>query len=346
MIIILFLLLGTSIVYSARQPIVDNDNNQWGAILNEYLNVSHTESGALRKGLNVSFYDINITGKTNITSNVNMYNLTLTDKITFALGEIIDNLIDGWIKITGGLQVSGDITANSLNGSWNESGNLKTELRGSIDANITEVNSRVLNTSTSFGGGVSGSFNSIVLGNDALDDQYYDSESDLTGLLNDNYIDVSGDTMAGNLIINGNLTIIGGYVEANVTNMNINGSVLPELNNLFDLGSSTLRWANGYFATIYGALEGAFNNANFTSNYETRTDRYADINFSNSLALRTNLTYANNLTNYIKNGTGILNVSDRIYTTTINSTNSNLTFFINGASIKFAYNGSHFGWVS
>jgi len=187
MIIILFLLLGTSIVYSARQPIVDNDNNQWGAILNEYLNVSHTESGALRKGLNVSFYDINITGKTNITSNVNMYNLTLTDKITFALGEIIDNLIDGWIKITGGLQVSGDITANSLNGSWNESGNLKTELRGSIDANITEVNSRVLNTSTSFGGEVSGSFNSIVLGNDALDDQYYDSEADLTGLLNDNY---------------------------------------------------------------------------------------------------------------------------------------------------------------
>ncbi len=36
-------------------------------------------------------------------------NLTLRGKITFALGEIIDNLEDGWLKITGSLEVNGDL---------------------------------------------------------------------------------------------------------------------------------------------------------------------------------------------------------------------------------------------
>ena len=38
-------------------------------------------------------------------------NLTLTQKITFSFGEIIDNIVNGWITITGSLQVSGDINA-------------------------------------------------------------------------------------------------------------------------------------------------------------------------------------------------------------------------------------------
>ena len=38
----------------------------------------------------------------------NSINLTLGQKITFAFGEIIDNIVDGWISITGSLDVSGD----------------------------------------------------------------------------------------------------------------------------------------------------------------------------------------------------------------------------------------------
>jgi len=51
----------------------------------------------------------------------------------------------------------------------------------------------------SFGGEVSGTYNAITIGNDVLDDQYYDSESDLTALLDDDYVDIDGDTMTGNL---------------------------------------------------------------------------------------------------------------------------------------------------
>jgi len=42
--------------------------------------------------------------------NLQAGNLTLTQKITFLLGEIIDNIVDGWITITGSLNVTGDIT--------------------------------------------------------------------------------------------------------------------------------------------------------------------------------------------------------------------------------------------
>ena len=37
-------------------------------------------------------------------------NLTLGQKITFNFGEILDNLVDGWLKITGNLNVTGNAT--------------------------------------------------------------------------------------------------------------------------------------------------------------------------------------------------------------------------------------------
>jgi len=72
------------------------------------------------------FYNItslNVT-KQNLTviDNLNLLgNLTLREKITFTLGEIIDNIVDGWITITGGLnvtkniQVNGNITISGTN---------------------------------------------------------------------------------------------------------------------------------------------------------------------------------------------------------------------------------------
>lgn len=46
---------------------------------------------------------------TNGNLNVPDGNITLGQKITFALGEIIDNIIDGWITITGNTNVIGDL---------------------------------------------------------------------------------------------------------------------------------------------------------------------------------------------------------------------------------------------
>jgi len=60
-----------------------------------YLNKSGTNAN---QDVNISPYNLQ-TG-----------NLTLTQKITFSLGEIIDNIADGWIGVIGSLQVSGDIS--------------------------------------------------------------------------------------------------------------------------------------------------------------------------------------------------------------------------------------------
>ena len=45
----------------------------------------------------------------NTTDNVQFQNLTLEKQITFAFGEIIDNIVNGWIRITGSLNVTGNL---------------------------------------------------------------------------------------------------------------------------------------------------------------------------------------------------------------------------------------------
>lgn len=64
-------------------------------------------------------------------------NLTLAQKITFTLGEIIDNIVDGWIKITGALNV---------NDVFNVSSSGDVDVAGSITA--TEANTTNLNVSS------------------------------------------------------------------------------------------------------------------------------------------------------------------------------------------------------
>ncbi len=80
-------LISLNFVSASRLPIVGGDEDTWGTVLNEFLNVSLNESGHIRPT-----------------------NLTLTQKITFAFGELIDNIVDGWIRITGNLNVTGNVT--------------------------------------------------------------------------------------------------------------------------------------------------------------------------------------------------------------------------------------------
>ena len=57
--------------------------------------------------------DIEAKGSIYSQENINATgNFSLGQKITFALGEIIDNIVDGWITITGNLNVTGNATFN------------------------------------------------------------------------------------------------------------------------------------------------------------------------------------------------------------------------------------------
>jgi len=46
-----------------------------------------------------------VTGRGNTTTQ----NITLGDKLTFSFGEFIDNLVDGWLRVTGNLNITGDL---------------------------------------------------------------------------------------------------------------------------------------------------------------------------------------------------------------------------------------------
>jgi hypothetical protein len=58
-------------------------------------------------------------------------------------------------------------------------------------------------------------------------------------------------TINGNLMINGNLTLIGSYLNTTVTNQYLNGSFLPSITSLFDIGSSSFIWNNLYLTKIF-----------------------------------------------------------------------------------------------
>jgi len=60
-------------------------------------------------------------------------NLTLLEKITFGLGEIIDNIVDGWLRVTGNLNVTQNVTAKYFigNGSLLTGVTLPSELDNS-----------------------------------------------------------------------------------------------------------------------------------------------------------------------------------------------------------------------
>lgn len=44
--------------------------------------------------------------------------------------------------------------------------------------------------------------------------------------------------------------------EARIRLLNINGGIQPTVNNTYDLGTSSLKWANIYATTFHGALDG------------------------------------------------------------------------------------------
>jgi len=67
--------------------------------------------------------------KLTVVGNVNItQNLTIGDKLTFAFSEFIDNLVDGWLRITGSLNITGD-----LNVIGNITGSSPVKIKGGLN---------------------------------------------------------------------------------------------------------------------------------------------------------------------------------------------------------------------
>ena len=94
----------------------------------EVYDYTGNNTGYAREKVNYSLFDAqNFTGeRIDITGN-----LTLGQKITFAFSEMIDNIVNGWIKITGSLNVTGETDIN---------GNLNVDGTTTLVGNVTATN--------------------------------------------------------------------------------------------------------------------------------------------------------------------------------------------------------------
>jgi hypothetical protein len=106
-----------------------------------------------------------------------------------------------------------------------------------------------------------GTITSADLGTGSVGDDEIDySEVTLADFTNDaNYLDKDeGGIIDGSLILNGNFTLIGSYLNATVTNQYLNGSFFPSMDNIFDIGSASRRWRDLYLggdAVINGNID-------------------------------------------------------------------------------------------
>lgn len=106
-----FFVLLSGFSSAARLPLVNGDTSAWGTVLNDFLNISLSENGTLRSStVNSSqIVDNSITGTDILnTTNITVANITIGHTVTFALGQYIDSLVAGMLRII----VSFNITAN------------------------------------------------------------------------------------------------------------------------------------------------------------------------------------------------------------------------------------------
>lgn len=106
---------GRASTFQGSLIIVDRELDENFTLCSKTFNYIDCNSTATNPDLGIEG-DIENLGNIYVGENLNVSgsfstsgNLTIGDKITFRLGEIIDNIVDGWIRITGNLNVVGDI---------------------------------------------------------------------------------------------------------------------------------------------------------------------------------------------------------------------------------------------
>jgi len=136
-----------------------------GDVMTGGLNMSQNNISNISY-LNPGAQTLFIGGNLTVNDNLDVVgNMSLGDKITFGFGQFIDNLVDGWLRITGNLQVDGD---TNMTGNLNVSGAL--DVSGKITNDINHI--YILNSEnyTIASGGVwyNVSFNTSLMDNDGF----------------------------------------------------------------------------------------------------------------------------------------------------------------------------------
>ena len=121
-------------------------------------------------------------------------------------------------------------------------------------------------------------------------------------------LDITGDITASNMLLSGNLTLGGGSGDTIEVSAEYSGSIIPDVDNAFDLGSSSQKWKDIYSAgtitgsAVYGTTIGQNRTdglktitieANSTVNQDLTTDAnptFADLTLTGDLTVRGDTT--------------------------------------------------------
>ena len=132
----------------------------------------------------------------NTTDNVEFQNLTLGQQIIFAFGETIDNIIDGWIRITGGLNVTNELHIGSdsyFNGTLYPSSSLTHDIGSGANRwrwlYVQNISAEHIDTYSLT------ATENITAGDFILGDGSFLNNVNVTDI----WVNESGDTMTGNL---------------------------------------------------------------------------------------------------------------------------------------------------
>jgi len=260
----LMFIISTFVVLGARQAIEGSDDNLWGSINNAYLNVSHDENGSLKKGLNASFYDFNVT-QTLIGNNANFTFLNVSQNL-IVIGNIYGEIPDSF-KVENGTKLSfSRYTTENFTTNYDA----RTDRFG-VNNYSNEYSSsgfKILNYSIEYAS------TGYKLGNLS------------SGMSSGVITTILTSTLTSSLIITKNLVIIGNITNMNVSSLNVNGSLIPFLDNIFYIGNGTNRWIGNFSTlqatTLIGELKDGYRKENVTSQFpnidQDSTDDQLEIN--------------------------------------------------------------------
>ena len=156
------------------------------------------------------------------------------------------------------------------------------------------------------------------------------SNDTVTNLLDGSLIVGGESTFNDNMNVNGNLTVVGDVIVANVSELDVNGSVLPGFDDTFNLGSSSFTWLGAYVKNLYLEF--------FKSNINASSYNISDLNeLESTLVDTTNLEVDNIESNFDMTGYNITAVNEvaSTLTDTTNLEADNLESNLDGTGYTF-----------
>ncbi len=221
-----------------------NDRQIFQSTTGVIKNITLTSEDLIINGGNVGIGTNTPSAKLSVTGNIDTSgNINASGNVTASifLGNIDYSYVQNapWLTTTD--QRYNDTAAIGTEAT--NRGNADTTLNSRVDAVNSSLNSEITNRGSS---------------DTTLQNNIDASNTRIDSLNSSTLKNTGSQTLNGNLLINGNLDVIGSVVNMTVSNNYINGSSYPSLDSIFNLGSSSAKWNNIYSVTFFGNLNASY----------------------------------------------------------------------------------------